>query len=310
MDPNGKGPFDKDVLEDPAERKMQQFGEAPPSQYDRPPLSEKDFIQESKEPYSFPLWLWLAFIIMVVLIVWGTMSWYQGKTESGKNQKPFLEVTNRQLSVFLWQFPSYLRANVSKKIGYLTGFFTDRVEVDNSAADEFAVAPPELLFLYHTWDRLLAPDYIAKPFTAADFDKFLAQEEIWQPAKWKDAPKGYVDMISSKSYEKTEDLETLSKDLLPIIVRQAFQGWRNYYADGEKINQLSPTIDQVVKFIHAHPKYGRNYWRNIGYVYGQPIAGEKYLQLMLTNSKPSDEKFPSDQLASFLKVAMFNAQSH
>lgn len=304
MDPNQKGPFDEDILE-PSKNKVNEVPEyfTPASQ---PPLMEKDFIQESNQPYSIPLWLWIALMSLVVALVWGGFGWYQGRVDILKSRQPFLEVTNREMSVFLWQFPSFIRFNVSKKAGYLPGFFMDRVEVDPNSAEEYVTAPPELLFLYHTWNRLLAPDYIARPISPKEFNQFLAQEEIWQPAKWKKAPKGYSELIRSKAYEKVENLETLLEEALPIIVRQAFQGWRNYYIDGQAINELNPTIAEVIDFTHLHPTYGRSYWRNIDTVLNQPIAGSNYLKLTLDYAVAKTERFPKEQLASFLKVAMFN----
>ena len=58
----------------------------------------------------------------------------------------------------------------------------------------------------------------------------------------------------------------MSKDELPIIVRQAYQGWKNYFEEGPDINVLDPTYAEVNEFLKDHPHYMRNYWRNIDQV--------------------------------------------
>jgi len=183
----------------------------------------------------------------------------------------------------------------------------DRAAVDVTAVDDFVVAPPELLFLYHTWKRLLASDFIVRPITPRDFSEFLAKEEIWNPVNWIGAPLAYKQMVEKKTYESVADLETLSQEEFPLIVRQAFQGWKNYYNDGSKINSFSPTVGEVEAFLIKHPGYARNYWRNIDRVVGQPIGGLKYLELTLQKINDPGAIFPSDQLAAFLKVAMYTA---
>src|SRR6188474_2361637 len=86
------------------------------------PLSEKDYIQNGWRLSSLPFWLWIFLMAALVGIVWGTASWYQGLIDKEKKHDPFLEVTNREFSVFLWQFPSFLKTNLPKKSGYLPGF--------------------------------------------------------------------------------------------------------------------------------------------------------------------------------------------
>jgi hypothetical protein len=297
MNPEGNGPFDKDTLET------------------KPPLvntslTEGDFIQKT-EPLgwsSLPIWLWITLGAMLISLVWGSMGWYQGVVQQEKKTEPFLDVTNRDFSVFLWQFPSFIRSNVSKKTGYLPGFQTTKETLNLNEADHLVSAPPDLLFLYHTWSRLVASDSAKRSIDPKEFSEFLEQVEEWQPKYWKKAPTDYVELINSRSYEQTKNLQMLSESQLPKIVRQAFQGWKNYYKEGEKINALAPTIAQVQTFVEANPHYQRNFWRNINEVAGQKIAGINYLYLLTQTAFNPEEPFPANQLAPFLKVAMYNAE--
>ena len=130
-----------------------------------------------------------------------------------------------------------------------------------SSVENYVSALPDLLFLYHTWSRLLESDYIPRPISPTSFDVFLTQTEEWLPSYWKNAPKEYVSMIEKQTYKEMGDLQSLSKDELPIIVRQAYQGWKNYFEEGPDINVLDPTYAEVNEFLKDHPHYMRNYWR-------------------------------------------------
>lgn len=66
-----------------------------------PELSEKDFINNNgfkKNP--FPAWLWLFLITTVIALLWGVGNWYTNKINILFRQSPFLQVTNRSLSLF------------------------------------------------------------------------------------------------------------------------------------------------------------------------------------------------------------------
>lgn len=272
----------------------------------RPSLSEKDFIQNGWSLGSLPFWLWLFLLAVVASLVWGSMGWYEGFMQKEKRHDPFLEVTNREFSVFLWQFPSFMRINVSKKTGYLPGFLATGENFNVGTAEEFVSAPPDVLFLYHTWHRLLYPEVIVRPISSKEFEDFLEQLPEWKPANWPKAPIEYVQLINSKSYIQIENLQTLLEPVLPLIVRQAFQGWKNYFMEGPQINELQPTFAQVKTFLEQHPHYARNYWRNIQEVNGQKVAGSDYLHDFLTGTFIPDATFPKEQLPPFLKVAIYN----
>lgn len=268
----------------------------------REPLSEKDFIQNGWSLSSIPFWLWIFLMAALIGVFMGTSSWYQGVIKQEKSHEPFLEVTNREFSVFLWQFPSFMRLNV-KKTGYLPGFSPSSENFNPETAEEFVSAPPALIFLYHTWHRLLAPEFIARQIPPEEFAEFINQMPEWEPKNWKNAPAGYGKLIEEKKTAEIKDLQTLSENELPLIVRQAFQGWKNYYKEGEEINQIHPTIGQVQEFLKKYSNYARPFWRNIGEIENQPVAGLNYLKDL---SEATDTIIPNEQLSSFLKVGLFN----
>lgn len=274
----------------------------------RPPLSEKDFIQNGWSLSSFPFWLWIFLVATTVILIWGSLDWYQGLMQKMKRKDPFLEVTNREFSVFLWEFPSFMRNNISQKNGYLPGFLTTSENFNVEMAEDFVSAPPDLIFLYHTWYRLLAPEFIRRAIGPREFEDFLSQLPEWMPENWSKAPEEYVQLVQSKSYLKWEDLQMLPESALPLMVRQAFVGWKNYFLEGPQINELVVTFEQVEAFLEKYPHYARNYWRNIQEVNGQRVAGLEYLEGFVKGTFIPSANVPKEQLVPFLKVALFNDQ--
>lgn len=198
----------------------------------RAPLSEKNFIRNGWSISSLPFWLWMALTAMMAALVWGSGEWIQGFLQKEKKHDPFLEVTNREFSVFLWHFPSFMRLNVSKKTGYLPGFLTTGENFSPATSEEFISAPPDLIFLYHLWHRLLASEFISRSIPPQEFDQFLEQLPEWNPSNWPKAPNDYVQFIDTKGYGDIKDLQALPQSTLPLIVRQAFLGWKNYFMEG------------------------------------------------------------------------------
>lgn len=270
-------------------------------------LSEKDFIQNGKSFYSFPFWIWLFLVSVIVICILGTRTLYEQFLDKEEQESPFLQVTNRELSVCLWQFPHLLRVNVAKKSNYLPGFLSTNENIDVKYEAEFVSAPPDLLFLYHTWNRLLVPEYIVRPITPSEFEEFLHQLPEWEPVNWSKAPREYVEMVQAKAYSTSQDMQALPKTTLPMIVRQAFLGWKNYFKEGKEINAFQPTFAAVKKFLEQHPHYTRSYWRNIQTINGSEIASSDYLEIFLNNPTSSNTLFPKEQIASFLQVALYNA---
>lgn len=273
----------------------------------RPPLSEKNFIRNGGAINTLPFWLWVALTAIIAALLWGSSDWIQGFLQKEKKHDPFLEVTNREFSVFLWQFPSFMRINMSKKAGYLPGFETTAENFSPSTSEEFVSAPPDLIFLYHSWHRLLVPEFISRPIPPQEFDQFLAQLPEWNPSNWPKAPQDYVQLID-KGYADMSDLQSLPQSALPLIVRQAFLGWKNYFLEGPKINDLEPTFEQVRKFLDKHAHYARNYWRNISEINGQKVAGLDYLSGFVQGTMIPDAIVPKEQLTPFLKIALYNEQ--
>lgn len=267
------------------------------------PLSEKDFISEPNG--RFPYWLWLFLFAIAAALLWGGLSWFQGVETKIVKDSPFLQVTNRQMSLFLWQFPQYMRAQSKDKSTYLPGFeYQNKVSILPGFADEYVKAPPEILFMYHTWQRLLGKTYFPRPISVNEFEEFINYAEEWKPRNWPGAPKEYKDFLDKfPTVSNVENLQNLSVRELPLEVRMAFQGWKNFFKEGNAINDLEPTYEQVAKFLEAAPRYGRNYWRNI-------VMSEtpKYLDAFVGQDVDykGREKVLKDQLTPFMKVALYN----
>lgn len=268
------------------------------------PLQEKDFIQEKYTKDPFPFWIWLAVIAAFVILIWGSKTWYNNQMHTSTASNPFLQVTNRDMSLFLWQHPEYMRANVRSKTGYLPAFqYFDHVGPEPELADQFVVAPPELLFQYHIWDLLLRNEFSSTPIGLKDFREFLDYSKEWLPEYWPASPKGYNSFVSDLMNNKitTPDLQLLPPSTLPQEVRLAFQGWMNYYKEGDLINAVTPTFSQMNAFLAAHPHYARPFWRNI-LIQSTP----DYLKALSAYQLDPEAKLPAEEMAPFLKAAYFN----
>jgi hypothetical protein len=268
-----------------------------------PPLDEKNFIQDNIPKNKLPFWLWGILFTMVVALIWGMGSWYDKKMTHELEANPFLQVSNRQMSLFLWQFPEHMRVNkTSGKAGYLPAFrYADKISLEPEMAEVYVVAPPELLFLYHTWDRLLNPEFIPRPIQMNEFKEFLQYAEEWQPKFWPQAPADYVKFANALLENQTNNPEKFQNFTPPKMVLQAFQGWKNFFKEGEEINKISPTFAQMEAFLKDSPNYARNFWRN--------IVQEKYPNYLKTNFSGNftpTAVISNDELAPFLKVAFFN----
>lgn len=264
-------------------------------------LPEKDFIQDEKPENPLPYWLWGFLLTIIVSLIWGVGSWYNRKIEQEQILNPFLQVTNRDFSLFLWQNSEFMRTNVRNKNGYLTGFQMTKVSTEPGYADEYVIAPPELLFLYHTWHRLLSEEFSPRPIPKEEFNQFIEYTEEWLPQNWAKAPEGYVTFMKTFSMSKTEDLSTLPTSVIPQEVRMAFEGWKNYFMEGDAINQVKPTYGEVEKFLKTHPHYARNYWRNI-LLKSYP----KYLESLSSKGDKASGEVPQEELAPFFKVGFYN----
>ncbi len=266
-------------------------------------LQEKDFINNGWPKGSSPLWIWLCVIAALAALFWGGGAWVSSLWSKKIAASPFLQVTNRQFSVFLWQFPEHMRVNASSKSGYLPGFqYQDKISAFPSEADQYAVAPPEIIFLYHTWKRQIGDQYIAGEIPKGEFLQFLEYDEEWLPKYWPQAPKRYIELIEELPKNgELGDLNILPESTLPREVKQAFQGWKNYFKEGVAINQYRPTYQDVQLFVKKYPNYTRNFWRNI-----VEKTTPQYLSLLSTGDFQIGDEVPLEELAPFLRVALYN----
>lgn len=268
------------------------------------PLQEKDFIQESYSKNPFPIWLWFFIVISITALLWGGSSWYAEKVEQNVKTSPFLQVTNREFSTFLWQFPEHMRVNAKTKSGYLTGFQYEENKIGpflNHIGD-FVVAPPELIFLYHTWHRLIRGEFTPRAIPLQEFKEFLNYSEEWKPNNWPEAPSPYVKLFDSLSKaDAPKDLKDISNEILPREVKEAFQGWKNYFKEGKAINQTHPTYAELQEFLKAHPHYARNFWRNI-----MAKNTPNYLKSFTLGKFDPKQPIPNEEMTAFLRVALYN----
>lgn len=265
-------------------------------------MQEKDFIQDNLASNPLPFWLWLVLVALIASLFWGGSSWLSQQINREVAASPFLQVTNRQFSIFLWQFPNFMRMYSRVKTGYLPGFQDSNVSINLEDAEKYVVAPPETLFLYHTWSRLIAQEYIERPIPAKEFHEFLNASEEWQPKNWREASKEYAETVAKLDLpDSSKDLQSLPHTALPVVVRQAFQGWKNFFKEGEAINAVAPTFEEMASFLKLYPYYARNYWRNI-------MMDKTPSYLLQQETKDPKAVIPDDQLASFLKVAFYNYQ--
>lgn len=267
-------------------------------------LKEKDFIHEEYKKNPYPFWIWLLLFALFAVLVWNGRFWVQDYMEKHISADPFLQVTNREITPFLWQNPEYMRINAKSKMGYLPAFqYIDGVTVEPELADVYVVAPPEIIFRYHVWNRLLKEEFIATPISVEEFKEFLKQAEEWQPRFWREAPTQYIKLIENLAGMHEQDLALLPLEWLPQRVRLSFQGWKNYYKNGEAINQIKPSYKEMNEFLQVAPHYARHYWRNITL-----DRTPKYLNSVAQKGE-SEEIIPEEELTPFLKFAFFNYQS-
>ncbi|ADI37937.1 hypothetical protein [Waddlia chondrophila] len=256
-------------------------------------LSEKDFIHETKSSEGWKVWLGLGIVALAFILLVFSSKWMLDQTHQKINKSPFLQVTNREFSLFLWQNPEFMRSNRKKKTGYLSGFHSyPKASPIPEQADEWVSAPPDVLFLYHTWKRLLSSDRFSRSVSIVEFHEFLDDAKEWQPIYWKGASPEYTQLVSRLLQLDQIDI----RDQLPEPVLQAFIGWKNYYKEGKKINDSAYTSAYVASFLKKHPAYASNYWR--------PMYPD-YLRSLDPSSR---ETIPSSEIPSFLKAALYNSK--
>lgn len=248
-------------------------------------LNEKDFIHEEYGKNPFLFWKWLLIILLLTCLFYAASLFYFSTLSKQYHESPFLQVTNREISLFLWQNPSYMRVHAKNKNGYLPAFqYAERIGLDPSYAEDYVIAPPELLFLYHTWKRLLGNILISRSIRAGEFQLFLIASPEWLPRYWPAAPSKYIKLIEGLSQFSKDHI--LNADL-PLAVQQAFVGWKNYFFEGSQINSFAPSKEFIQDFLAQYPDYARPLWCN--------IVGNHYLL-----------DFEQSSLSPFLRAALFN----
>ena len=137
-------------------------------------LQEKDFIQERYEKDPYPFWLWFFILAAFTFSLWFVEGWFLKELRTDYKNNPFLQVTNREMSVFLWQFPEKMRINAPNKGSYLPAFqYEQKLSLFPDKADTWVSAPPELLFLYHTWKRQVGDVWFPRKIGRSEFIEFI-----------------------------------------------------------------------------------------------------------------------------------------
>jgi hypothetical protein len=282
-------PIDEIVPANPNNRKMQ-----PKKQK----LEEKDFIQEVKGKNPMPVWLFVAIVVAIFSVLWVAGNWYFQKIETKIQESPFLQVTNREMSLFLWQNPEYMRIHSPSKTGYLPGFNSvGSVNPKLEALETYVSVSPEVLFKYHTWNRLLGKYVIPRPINPKEFREFLVSAPEWDPKNWPNAPQEYRQLISELDLMQVPNMQTLTETAFPNSVRNAFLGWKNYYREGDLINQIKPKVKEMKEFIDRYPNFARNYWRNLY---------PDYQKSLLDASANPEAIISSEEISPFLRVSFYN----
>ncbi len=255
-----------------------------------PELEEKDFIHEGVKKDPFPLIIWFIVLTALIASAWGLSTWYDKLITREIKQDPFLQVTNREFSLFLWDNPEFMRIHVSDKASYLPAFeYVETLAMKTEMAEDYVVVPPHVLFDYHTWRRLIFNEIPVQKVLKDDFKKFLDYAQEWKPENWKQAPSEYIKTVTTLEKNTERVLE------VPREVQQAYTGWKNFFIEGEKINAFQPSYALLDRFLIDHPHYSRNYWQNM-------------LPEYLKTQGKGDNVIPRQELVGFLIKALYNFQ--
>ena len=261
-------------------------------------LEEKDFIHEEYSKHPYHLWFW----VLVCLVIFGGIWWItrtsEAKVQTVVADKPFLQVTNRDYQMFLWQNPGFMKDHLKANRHYLSAW-GDRLAPDPAKADDWVEATPEALFMYHTWKRIVGEYNYPRDIPLKEFLEFLKDDPEWLPQYWSEAPPAYRTLIKWFQEGNTFDnLRELSYKELPLEVRQAFVGWKNYKVESQAINKLSPTWRQLWTFLEVYPNFRRSLWINF-------LRKERPHYLDQSGAK-GEEEIPEDRMDGLLKMALYN----
>ena len=82
--------------------------------------------------------------------------------------------------------------------------------------------------------------------------------------------------------------KVLISERLPLDARLAFQGWRNFFQEGDAINALRITEAELQSFLTDYPMYRRSLWVN--------LLADQDIDYLSTH----------EALAPFLRTALYN----
>jgi hypothetical protein len=266
----------------------------------KPELMEKDFISEKGlKKSSKPTFQYLLLVIAVIALTWWWVSFKQNWIAS--NNQEFGKVTNREFSLFLWQNPEYTRRLAYEKDHHLTQFSKDGgVHIVKNHAEDIVEAPPSLVYNYYYWKKFAGDIDFSREIERDFFYSFLESCPEWLPENWNNAPKSYSKISESLLQLSSKEFKELQQTL-PDNLRQAFFGWLNYYHEGNLINAVAPSYEEVQSFLKEHPNLKRNIWKNL-----LLEQAPNYLQSALDSSIDKEKLYPQGEMTSLFKLLYFN----
>lgn len=273
--------------------------------FDRQPeISDADLTKSPKKKDPLVFAIFVAVFAVVVLLFWSGGYWLQTAVPSLMSSSDFYKVTNRQISTFIWQFPSLRRQYQSGTIGYLPGFdYTTRTGIASGQADVQVQAPKKLLYSYHAWNRLVNLKQPKRIVPMLEFYEFLDFNPEWDPVNWKEAPEAYRQLVRRLQFRSINEAEWVqAAESIPEETRVTFMGWKNATLEAPFIDEQKITVGQMQDFLEKYPHYARNYWKNL-------VAKDYPLYLLsVWQEKEPQEILSGGEVAGFLKQAFWNEQ--
>jgi len=270
----------------------------------QPELPDKDLTKSPKKKDPLIFAIFVAVFAVIVLLFWSGGYWLQTAVPSLVSSSPFYKVTNRQISTFIWQFPSLRRQYQSGTAGYLPGFdYTTRTGIAQGQADVQVQAPQKLLYSYHAWSRLVKSEQPKRFIPMLEFYEFLDFNPEWDPVNWKEAPDAYRQLVRRLQFRSiNEDEWARQINNIPKDVQVTFMGWKNATLEASFINEQKITVGQMSAFLEKYPHYARNYWKNL-------VAKEFPLYLLsVWEEKEAAAVLLPEEVTGFLKQAFWNEQ--
>ncbi|MDR3625124.1 MAG: hypothetical protein P4L16_08330 [Chlamydiales bacterium] len=265
-------------------------------------LSEKEFISgKLYHKETFSLWFCLVFLIVLIGILYSVFYTRDSWIEKKIDDNPFLQVTYREFSLFLWQNPEFMKINFKGPSEYLKNVKEDKIGILPDFAESYVMAPPEVLFRFHLWKELLGKKLLSRPIFFQEFQEFLQYSQEWTVLYWQTAPQSYLTLINLISFDPLLYHSFDLRELLPFEVSLAFQGWKNYFKEGGEINEIEFTYGEILKFLSRYPELSRSYWRNV-----LKEMVPEYLIYQTQENIDLKDKVNKREVSSLLKVYYYN----